>query len=73
LLDFFVDSIPNPNHAPQEVPPPMQDEYGDAMEDNAWVHEGSRGCCKVNACTSSYATKWCFVDTWTKHIAFKCN
>jgi len=34
LLDFFVDSIPNPNHAPQEVPPPMQDEHGDAMEDN---------------------------------------
>jgi hypothetical protein len=29
------------------------------MEENEWVHEGSRGCCKVNACTSSYA-KWLF-------------
>jgi hypothetical protein len=26
-----------------------------AMEENEWFHEGLRGCCKVNACTSSYA------------------
>jgi hypothetical protein len=30
------------------------------MEDNEWVHEGSRGCCDVNACISSYAAKWLF-------------
>jgi hypothetical protein len=36
----------------------MQDEHGDVMEENEWVHEGSRGCCKVNACTSFYAAKW---------------
>jgi hypothetical protein len=30
------------------------------MENNEWVHEGSRGCCNVNACTSFYATKWLF-------------
>jgi len=34
LLDFFVDIVPNPNHAPQEVPSLMQDEHGDVMEDN---------------------------------------
>jgi hypothetical protein len=30
------------------------------MEENEWVHEGSRGCCNVNACTSSYEAKWLF-------------
>jgi hypothetical protein len=44
----------------QNVPLLMQDEHGDAMEKNEWVHEGSRRCCKVNACTSSYASKWLF-------------
>jgi hypothetical protein len=58
LLDFFKDYIPNSNPLPQEVPSLMQDEHGTAMEENDWVHESSRGCCKVNACTSSYATKW---------------
>jgi len=57
LLDFFVDIVPNLNHAPQEVPSLMQDEHGDVMEDNEWIHESSRECCKVNAYTSSYATK----------------
>ncbi len=60
MLDFFVNSVPNPNPTPQKVPLPMQDEHGDAMEENEWVHEGSRECCKVNACTSSYAAKWSF-------------
>jgi hypothetical protein len=26
----------------------------------AWVHEGSRWICKVDACTNSYVTKWLF-------------
>ncbi len=26
LLNFFVDSVPNLDPLPQEVPPPMQDE-----------------------------------------------
>jgi hypothetical protein len=42
LLYFFVNFVPNLNHASQEVPPPMQDEHGDAMEENKWVHEDSR-------------------------------
>jgi hypothetical protein len=70
---FFIIFIPNPNHARQEIPPQMQDEHGDAIEENEWVHEGLRRCCKVNACTGSYATKWCFVGTWTKYMTFKCN
>jgi hypothetical protein len=28
------------------------------MEENEWIHESSRGCCKVNACTSVYVAKW---------------
>jgi hypothetical protein len=36
----------------------MQDEHGNAMEDNEWVHESSRRCCKMNAWIISYATKW---------------
>ncbi len=35
---------------------------GDMMEDVVWIHEGSRGICKVNAYISSYATKCCFTD-----------
>jgi hypothetical protein len=38
----------------------MQDEHGNAMEENEWVHDSSRGCCKMNTCTTSYATKWLF-------------
>jgi hypothetical protein len=37
---------------PQKVPPPIQDEHGNAMEDSEWAHKGSRWCCKVDACTS---------------------
>ncbi len=55
---FFVDSISNLDPSPQEVPFLMQDEHGNAMEKNEWVHESSKGCCKVNACITSYATKW---------------
>jgi hypothetical protein len=55
---FFVDSIPNLDPMSQKVFHPMQDEHGDAMEENEWVHEGSRACCKVNACSNSYAAKW---------------
>jgi hypothetical protein len=36
----------------------MQNEHGDAKQENEWVHEGLRGCYKMNACTSSYAAKW---------------
>jgi hypothetical protein len=60
LLNFFVNLVPNPNPSPQEVLPPMQDQHGDAMEENEWVHEGSRGCYKVNACISSSAAEWLF-------------
>jgi hypothetical protein len=58
-----LDAIPSsivPDFAPQEVPPPIQDEHGDAMEDNEWVHKGSRWCCKLDACTNSYEAKWLF-------------
>jgi hypothetical protein len=41
-LDFFVDLVPNLDPTPQESFPPMQDEHGDAMELNEWVHEGSK-------------------------------
>ncbi len=41
----------------QKVLHPMQDEHGDAMEENEWIHEGSRTCCKLNACNNSYAAK----------------
>ncbi len=57
---FLINSIPNLDLASQEFPPPMQDEHGDVMEENEWVHEGSRGCCKVNACTSFYVAKCLF-------------
>jgi hypothetical protein len=30
------------------------------VEENEWVYESSRGCCKVNACISFYAAKWLF-------------
>jgi hypothetical protein len=45
---------------PQKVPPLIQDEHGDVMEDNEWAHEGSKWCCKVDACITSYAAKWLF-------------
>ncbi len=35
---------------------------GDMMQDVVWVHEGSRGICKVNAYICFYATKCCFID-----------
>ncbi len=38
----------------------MQDEHGDEMEENEWIHEGSRRYCKVNACPSFYVAKWLF-------------
>jgi len=38
----------------------VQNDHGDAMKDNEWVHDGSRGCCKINACTTSHAGKWLF-------------
>jgi len=47
-----------PNFGPQEVLPPIQDEHGNAMEDNEWAYKGSRWCCKLDACTSSYEAKW---------------
>jgi hypothetical protein len=42
----------------QEVFLPIQDDHGDAMDDSEWAHKGSKWCCKVDACTSSYVAKW---------------
>ncbi len=42
-----------PNLAPQELLLPIENEHGDVMEDNEWVHKGSRWCYKVDACTNS--------------------
>jgi len=44
--------------APQNVPPIIQDENGDAMEDSEWAHKSSRWFCKVDACTTPYVAKW---------------
>jgi hypothetical protein len=44
LLIFFVNLVPNLDPSPQEVSLLMQDEHENAMEENEWVHEGSRGC-----------------------------
>jgi hypothetical protein len=41
-LDFFVDLVPNLDPTPQKKFLPMQDEHGDAMEENEWVHESSK-------------------------------
>jgi hypothetical protein len=43
------------------------------MEDSEWAHKGSRWCCKVDACTSFYVFKWCYVNIWSKHTPFKCK
>jgi hypothetical protein len=48
--------------APQNVPPPIQNEHYDVMEDSEWAHKGSRWCCKVDACTNSYVAKWLFYE-----------
>jgi hypothetical protein len=40
LSSFFVNLIPNLDLALQKVPPPTQDEHGDAMEENEWVQQG---------------------------------
>jgi hypothetical protein len=58
-LDIILSSIVL-NIAPQKVHPLIQDEHGDAMEDNEWAYESSKWCCKVDACISSYAAKWLF-------------
>jgi hypothetical protein len=58
-----LDTIPSSivlNTAPQEVPLLIQDEHGNALEDNEWAYEGSKWCCKVDACINSYASKWLF-------------
>jgi hypothetical protein len=58
-----LDAIPSsivPNLTPQKVLPIIQDEHGDVKEDSEWAHKGSRWCCKVDACTNSYAAKWLF-------------
>jgi hypothetical protein len=47
-----------PNLTRQKVIPLIQNENGDVMEDNEWVHKGLRWFCKVDACTCFYATKW---------------
>ncbi len=75
-LGLWFSAIPSlvvPNFAPQKVPPLIQDEHGNIMEDSEWGYKGSRWCYKVDACTSSYAVKWCFVSTWIEHTPFKCK
>jgi len=62
-----------PNPTPQKVLLPIQDEHGDAMEDSEWVHKGLRWCCKVDACTSSYAAKWLFRQHLERTNPFKCK
>ncbi len=46
--------------ARQEVFLWIQYEHGDVMDENEWVHEGSKWYCKVDACTYSYTAKWLF-------------
>jgi len=55
-----IPSLIVPNLALQEVPLPIQDEHGNAMEDSEWVDKGSGWCCKVDACISFYVAKWLF-------------
>jgi hypothetical protein len=57
-----IPSLVVPDFAPQEVPPPIQDEHGNVMEDSEWAHKGLRWCCKVDACINSYVVQWCFVS-----------
>jgi len=57
---YVIPSSIVPNLAPQGVPPPIQSDHGDVMEDSEWAHKGSRWCCKVDACTNFYAVKWLF-------------
>ncbi len=66
-------SLVVPNFAPQEVPLPIQNEHGDAMEDSEWAHKGSGWFCKVDACTSSYVTKWLFYQHLEWNIPFECK
>jgi hypothetical protein len=70
---FVIPSSVVLNLAPQEVPPPIQDEHGNAMEDSEWAHKGSRWCCKVDPCTSSMWPNGCSINTWNKHIPFECK
>jgi hypothetical protein len=49
-----------PNLACQELFLSIQDEHEDVMDDNEWVNEGSKWCCKVDTCTCSYVAKWLF-------------
>ncbi len=37
FVGFFLDSIPNLDHALQKVPLPMQNEHGNEIEENEWV------------------------------------
>ncbi len=58
---LWFNAIPSsiiPNLAPHELHLPIQDEHGDAMENNEWAHEGSKWCYKVDACTRSYVAEW---------------
>jgi hypothetical protein len=59
--------------APYEIPPPIQDEHGDAMEDSDWAHKGSRWCCKVDACISYYAIKWLLCQHLERTHSLQCK
>jgi hypothetical protein len=37
---YAISSLVVPNLALQKVPPPIQNEHGNAMEDNEWAHKG---------------------------------
>jgi hypothetical protein len=62
-LDFFLDLVPNLDPTPQEVFLPMQDEHGDAMEENEWVHEGSKTVLQDECMHVLMQPNGCFVDT----------
>ncbi len=40
------------------------------MEDVAWVHEGSRWICKLDAYIDCYTIKWFCHQNLTKHMVF---
>jgi hypothetical protein len=68
-----IPSLVVPDFAPQKVLPPIQDESGDAMEDNEWAHKGSRWVCKVDHVLVFMWPNGCFVSIWNAHIPFECK
>jgi hypothetical protein len=59
--------------APQKVPLPIQDESGNAMEDNEWAHKGSRWFCKADHALVLMWPNGCYVSIWSEHTPFECK